>query len=262
MNFIEIEKTERKNEWAMSQLQSHDYYEIYFLLEGKRKIFFENKMFNIEAGTVCIIPPFFMHKTEGDAYTRININLSPDLLTSDERSFLDSCTSVAYRIESKSLSTITSLLELANKENSSPKQDKKLLHFAKVIFALLTEHENVLTPVDYNATVNVNKKDTTILNIVSYLNENFAEKITLSSLSKKFYISINTLCTRFNNSMRCTVMEYLNYVRISTAKKLLTTTNYDMDKIASSCGFASANYFSLIFKKHVGLSPLKYRKGK
>jgi transcriptional regulator GlxA family with amidase domain len=50
--------------------------------------------------------------------------------------------------------------------------------------------------------------------------------------------------------------------RQARAKNLLVTTDLSMDEIAERCGYSSANYFSLIFKKNVGLSPLNYRKKK
>ena len=37
---------------------------------------------------MCIIPPFCKHKTEGDAYCRINVNASPKALTASEAAYL------------------------------------------------------------------------------------------------------------------------------------------------------------------------------
>ena len=46
MHFIEIDCKERLGEWSMSSLQSHKYFELYFLLEGTRRFFLNNKIFN------------------------------------------------------------------------------------------------------------------------------------------------------------------------------------------------------------------------
>ena len=46
---------------------------------------------------------------------------------------------------------------------------------------------------------------------------------------------------------------------LKDAKKSLAQ---GLDEIAEECGFSSANYFSLIFKKEVGISPFNYRKAK
>ena len=48
--------------------------------------------------------------------------------------------------------------------------------------------------------------------------------------------------------------------RIEDAKTLLENTKLSVTEISYSVGFADSNYFSNIFKKSVGLSPLAYRK--
>jgi transcriptional regulator GlxA family with amidase domain len=55
-------------------------------------------------------------------------------------------------------------------------------------------------------------------------------------------------------------MEYRLFTRISRAKELLSSSKMSIESIAAECGFSSANYFSLIFKKEVGISPRSYRK--
>ena len=55
-------------------------------------------------------------------------------------------------------------------------------------------------------------------------------------------------------------MEYVSRMRLSKAKLLLRDSNKSIEEIATECGFSSANYFGLIFKKEVGLSPLNYKK--
>ena len=65
MSFIEIELQERTNDWSTPKFQSHNYFELYFLLKGSRIFFINDKIYNITASIACIIPPFAMHKTEG-----------------------------------------------------------------------------------------------------------------------------------------------------------------------------------------------------
>ena len=49
----------------MSDLHSHNHYEIYFLVKGERSFFLSNKMYNLKGPVIIIIPPYVMHKTEG-----------------------------------------------------------------------------------------------------------------------------------------------------------------------------------------------------
>ncbi len=55
-------------------------------------------------------------------------------------------------------------------------------------------------------------------------------------------------------------MEWLNERRLETAAQYLTSTNKAVAEIATACGYACPFYFSRQFRKHHGLSPLRYRK--
>ena len=93
-----------------------------------------------------------------------------------------------------------------------------------------------------------------------HINENYQKKISLESLSNQFFVSKNTLCKWFRQSMNSSINQYVTCVRLNKAKLYLSTTNKSIEKISELCGFPSANYFSLIFKKHLGMSPQNYRK--
>ena len=101
-----------------------------------------------------------------------------------------------------------------------------------------------------------------VLNIISYLKENYKEPITLDYLSHKFSVSKATLIYNFNKYLHSSPVDYLINIRIQQAKAALTETNCNLSEIAESCGFSNANYFSLMFKRKVGLSPANYRKYK
>ena len=40
----------------------------------------------------------------------------------------------------------------------------------------------------------------------------------------------------------------------------LSSTDKNVSEIAELCGFPSANYLGIVFKKQIGISPLNYRK--
>ena len=89
MNFFEFEEIQVETDYAMSEPHSHEFYELYFLLDGEREFFVENKMFKLPENTLVIVPPFSIHKTEGGPYKRININVSPNLLSNYHNDFLN-----------------------------------------------------------------------------------------------------------------------------------------------------------------------------
>lgn len=263
MDFHEIEYRERLDSWGMSSLQSHDYYELYFLLEGKRSFFLGETMFNITGPAFCIIPPFSMHKTSGDSYKRVNINVSPRLLTDREREVLSLLAEkTAYSLDGDFGRQVISLLLAASEINLVDIDEKRqaTLAFIHTLIYLLSIGNP--SPIMHEAKARSEASDTRMLEVAAYINEHYSEDISLDDISERFYISKNSLCARFRDAMSCSVMQYLGFVRLSRAKELLATTTKKMDEISDLCGYSSPNYFSLIFKKSVGISPSEYRKTK
>ena len=263
MDFHEIEYRERKDSWGMSSLQSHDYYELYFLLEGKRSFFLGETMFNITGPAFCIIPPFSMHKTSGDSYKRVNVNVSPRLLTDREREVLAMLAEkTAYSLDGKWGRNITSLILTASEINLVDIDEKRqaTLAFIHTLIYLLSIGSP--SPLMHEARARSEVADTQMLEVAAYINEHYSDELSLDVISERFYISKNSLCARFREAMSCSVMQYLGFVRLSRAKELLATTSKSMEEISDLCGYSSPNYFSLIFKKSVGISPRNYKKTK
>ncbi len=260
MSLIEIDALERHINFNMSVLQSHHFYEIYFLLRGRRNLIAGNRIFDLSENSVCIIPPFCTHKTEGGPYLRFNINVSPELLMPWERTFLEKCAhDIAFRFPPESVELLTRLLWNAVDESilkSAARREMLLAHMHVILQVLRMGN---IQPLAAGAAVMGKKTDTVVLEIVSYLNAHCDEELTLDGIAALFYLSKNALCRRFRAVMDCSVMQYLTFVRISLAKRLLVDGKASIEEISRLCGFSSANYFGLVFKKEVGMSPYHYR---
>jgi len=223
MSFIEIEYRETKKEWNMADLQTHDFYEIYYLIKGERNIFIEDKIFTIKENSVVIIPPFYMHKTEGGPYKRLNLYISSDLLDENEKKFLTSCANFfSFELEKGKRGAVTSLFKPFLKQSSreEPLLKKYSLPFAKSFLYML--QTSLLKPISHSQkTTASNTKENSILDVVAYINNHFRENITLDLLKSKFFISKNTLCKNFQQVMKCSVIEYCSAVRLNEARLLL-----------------------------------------
>ena len=95
---------------------------------------------------------------------------------------------------------------------------------------------------------------------VDYISENLAKELSVKSISKSINVSKSVLYKNFHTHFNCTVSEYINTKRIEKALELIAKTNMSIEEISQSVGFSTASYFSKIFKKQVGASPLKYKK--
>ncbi len=96
--------------------------------------------------------------------------------------------------------------------------------------------------------------------IILYINEHYYQEISLAYLSDTFAISKYHLCRCFKKYTGNTINEYITQLRIEQAKELLRTTSLSAYQIGAIVGIEDENYFYRLFKKHVGISPHKYRK--
>ena len=81
------------------------------------------------------------------------------------------------------------------------------------------------------------------------------DKITLDELVSVFFTSKSFPVKHFKQETGKTIIEYLNDIRIDTAKMLLMTTTKSVEEIAYAVGYESPKYFARIFKSVVGISP-------
>lgn len=106
----------------------------------------------------------------------------------------------------------------------------------------------------------ITEKQSVIRNIREYLDDKYAERITLDRLSNIFFIDKFYLCEQFKEQMGVSVMDYLISVRITEAKKMLRFTDKSIEEISEAVGVNGGAYFSRMFKKVEGISPSEYRK--
>lgn len=98
-----------------------------------------------------------------------------------------------------------------------------------------------------------------ILPVKVYLDEHYAEKITLEDLSSRFFINKYYLSRLFKDQFGISINNYLQQVRITHAKSLLRFTDEKIETIGRMCGVGELNYFSRVFKKVEGIAPSEYR---
>lgn len=99
-----------------------------------------------------------------------------------------------------------------------------------------------------------------IKEVSEYIKTNISEKITISSLCKKFFVSKNRLYDAFKNHYECTVNEFVTEQRLIKAKEMIKKSNEPIYKIAESVGFENYTYFCKLFKRKVGMTPYEYKK--
>lgn len=262
MLFPEFEKSIQKNKFSMRELHAHPYYEIYFLQSGERNFLLRNEIHTMSASSLFILPPHEMHMTQGGEFVRYNIYIMPSQLYEYERELFDFLSLKNIKLNEKDAEHIHRLLDRGVSVFNNPqiKHKEEMLRAAFSAFSLyLTEieiSESHSTLKDAPKREYVPKQ---YLEIVEYLGKNYMKKITLDDISAEFFVAKTTLLSNFKKFFGCSPIAFLLNVRLTRAERLLLDSYLNVEEISEMCGFSSANYFSLIFKKKKGKSPLNYK---
>ncbi len=98
--------------------------------------------------------------------------------------------------------------------------------------------------------------------ILRFIEEHYAEDITLTDLSMSANISKSECSRCFKLGMNTTPYRYLTEYRLSKAAQLLKETNEPVGNIAAAVGFRQMSHFGKCFREKTGYSPREYREAK
>lgn len=98
-----------------------------------------------------------------------------------------------------------------------------------------------------------------IKSALKYIEEHFAEHLTLGELSEQVFVSQWYLSKLLNKYTEQSFNDLLNHTRIKRAKQLLKDPSLKIYDIATLVGFGDVTHFSRIFKKLETIAPNEYR---
>lgn len=95
--------------------------------------------------------------------------------------------------------------------------------------------------------------------IVRYVQEHPAQELSVSSAAQLTRLSESYFAHIFKREMGMSFVDWYNRERIERARRLLCQTDMRVNEIAASVGIDNANYFSILFKKLTGKTPMQVR---
>jgi len=98
-----------------------------------------------------------------------------------------------------------------------------------------------------------------ILQVVHYIEKNFASEINIEELTRLVPLSRRNLEVKFKNEMGTTIYQFILNCRIDYFTHLLLTTNQPLFDLAIDAGFSDYKNISRLFKRMKGCTPLEYR---
>lgn len=252
--------------WAhsISGLHRHDELELLPVYSGVFYCTGENGVrYTAETGDIVFVNAGVPHATACEAGTRTGLLQlrQKDFLDAEiERVIrystrLDSMTGEGVRIlkDERLFSVLDSLLsEIEKKEKAYEMFVKaRVYDLLGILYRgdILSDAEQI-----YNS-----KDVQRILPALSYINDNYAEDIDLGEISALLGFDPSYFCRIFKSAIGATFTEYLNFVRVCKAEKLLAKGEGTILEIADAVGISSVSYFNRIFRKYHSCSPSYYR---
>ncbi len=236
---------------------THHFTEVFFIVNGEGGFLVENERFPVKDGDLIIINPNVAHTEEGHdkgGFEYIVLGIEGMQFLSNEADL--SCDYVLSNFDQNKVLILhylnTLLREIRQKDNNYEMIIQNILEILMVQIVRKTNNA-----ISYVATKRISKE---IKQIEEYINNHFAEEISLDTLSKLTYLNKYYIIHEFKEYKGVSPINFLIARRIDEAKNLLATTDYTIAKIGELTGFSSQSYFSQIFKKETNVSPNQYRR--
>ncbi|MBQ4259305.1 MAG: AraC family transcriptional regulator [Lachnospiraceae bacterium] len=237
----------------------HDAYELYYMLDGNTTYYIGDRIYHIQSGNFVFIPRGILHRTDyesSEINERIYLHFSENIFTNELQEIKETLrdSRVLY-VNKEHLPHLENLLTQIEQES---KNDDNYQSF--IMNLLIRELLVQLCRYKQNFKPTLSGTDKTIYQISKYISTHYQEPISLSALSREFNMSESYLSRKFKAHTGIGVIEYITYVRITNAEKLLQETDYSVTQIADRCGYSDSNYFSTVFKQIKGITPRQCRK--
>lgn len=240
----------------ISKRQNLSSYLFFVVLDGSGTVSYENKTYAISAGDCVWLDctrPYSHESSAENPWSLMWVHFNGNTAGDYYNTFLQQGNLFLFRPRNLILFTdALSQLYQAQLNKSSLMELISNKYITDIITLCFTEsraeHEG-----EYSIPEKLNQ-------IHAYLEEHYADKITLEKLSAQFFISKFHLSREYRKTFGTTLLNDLTARRISHAKSMLRFSDEAVESIAQSCGFQDAGYFIKVFKKSENMTPLEYRR--
>ena len=259
-----------KNSFDNYYLHTNPGHEIYLLLQGDVSFSIDGQVYKVNPHDMLLISNQEIHRVIVNSdvpHERLYIYFDPEYFSQ----FSNSKYNILRAFERKKLgygniidheiveqNNFPELMDELYKCYHSDKPEKEAM-LISLLIQLLVKINNIYS---YKEELeDIPKKDSNyngkLYLILNYISDNLDKKITLEELENKFFINKYYLCHLFKNLTGFTVLEYINYKKVSAAKELLRKGT-PINDIYNKLGFNDYSSFYRTFKKTTGSSPKQY----
>ncbi len=247
------------------EVHHHDFYEIYYFLQGGVTYWVEGKSYRMEQRDIMLINPTVLHRpvVEDGKYERIvlwvNKKFLDDLCVdgmSLSRCFMGA-ENAGCNLIHQHTAAIGELMAALVREYYGESYAKDQM--CRGLFLQLMVTLNRLSMTAVTAEEGLLDDSPLVSGVLEYINENYSTPLTLDGLARKFFVSKYHLSHEFTRSVGIGVYRYIMLKRLSSAKQLLSEGER-AGEVYLKCGFADYAGFFRAFKGEYGVSPGAFKK--
>lgn len=241
----------------------HDFYEMYFLLDGKVSYWVNGEIYKLKAGDILLINPMIMHRpvsSQNAISERMVLWLEKGYLDNLSLEFpLNKCFSKDVSILHPSASIRAELIDklsLIIKESKN-KDYGGSIYADGLLLQFLVELNRIYIKSSQNIKSSKEPKEL-VSNVLEYINENYSSEITLENISGRFYVSKYYLSHEFSKNVGTGIYRYIILKRLLEAKRLLLM-GASSKEACEKCGFKDYANFYRAFKAEYGINPKEFK---
>ncbi|WP_150275332.1 helix-turn-helix transcriptional regulator [Paenibacillus tepidiphilus] len=258
-----IQHMKRKGITAMPRPHSHELMELYYLCEGERVYFVDDRVVTVHKGELILIPSRQLHATASSEiaeFERILINYDPLLLPPplrDEPLWFHRRGYRLFRLTLREQDEAQQLLSRMLEEcrAARPYHEACTVALFTELMILLQRSEGL-----QQGGAPKHPLHHLVTDVATYIREHYREGLTLEETAGHFFISPSYLSRVFHRLTGFHFREYIVHIRVREAERLLAGSAAKIQEIASAVGFEHLSHFNKTFKKATGITPLQYRK--
>ncbi|HKL99059.1 MAG TPA: AraC family transcriptional regulator [Mobilitalea sp.] len=260
-------KDQKKNEFVFHY---HDFNKIIIFISGKVTYVLEGKSYILKPWDILLVGKNDIHLpiiSEDQPYERIILWLNPYFLEEHNRNNCNllNCFELATvrkrnlirlgKTDINSLKITLADLEVAINEQSFGSEILKNALFIQLIVKI----NRLFLGMDINLPIDDIQYDPRIEDILSFINSNLDQDLSVDMLSNQFFLNKYYLMHLFKKETGFTLYSYIQKKRALKASDYIKS-GIQAGEVCSLCGFGDYSTFVRIFKKEFGLSPKQYHK--
>mgnify|MGYP003309515067 CR=1 FL=1 len=250
----------------------HNAIEIIYILEGEFVVTISNTKYLLHPGEMVLVNAKEVHSVDILDYgihRSFAVKFLPETICSDSQSLMELKYIIPYIMSFSNFKTHYTKEEVENSNiknciDNIMKEDRERQYAYKFairinisnLFLDLIRKVNTINPVDEEIKDSIREE---FKNIFHYISKHCTEKLTAVQIAKKFGLRQSDFSAYFKKITGKSFNEYLNYVRICKAKRMLISSEKNITEIAFSVGFSNTSYFINCFKTQMGITPASFK---